>query len=158
VTTIQKYILGAVAIVLAIALGYFISLYINKPTPVEPEIIRIPGDTVRVVEKHFYAVHDTIKVEVKNDTAKTVFNSERYFDRDTIRVKTDIKYIIPDSAFNINQSIDFIKAREFVTDTIRITIPYEKLVYKDIPFYEEPLFMYVTGVITAIIIFLIGSP
>jgi hypothetical protein len=153
---IYQIILGAVFVLSLIALGFFISLYVNKKDPIKPpDPVLVKGDTVRVIEKHYYHSIKEVRAEVKNDTAETVHRSEYISDGDTARIETDIKYFISDSTFSVNQFFDMVKSKEYITDTLKL--PYEIIKYEDVLFYEKPLFNFIAGIILAVTIFLLGG-
>ena len=154
----NKWIVGVVVIVISITLGFVLCLWLNKPQVINnPVPIYIQGKDSLVIEKHYYAIHDTIEADIKDDTAKAVFNTERIFDKDTLKVETQIRYTLLDSAFSINQYFDFINTKEFRVDTLKIEVPTEVMVYKEIPIWESPYISFVLGLITAVTIFLLSG-
>lgn len=151
--TFNKWIVGIVILLLAVGFGFVIRVATEKPAIVNnPVLVYVKGDTVKVIEKHYYAVHDSAKAEVKNDTAKATFYNTKVFEGgDTIKTKTFIEYALYDSTFSVEQYMDFAKVREFRIDTIKIEVPTEKIVYAEIPFYKEPLFVYIAGILTVLL-------
>lgn len=154
----NKIIIGSVVIILAILLGFILNMYFTKPqTITNPVPVFLKGKDSIVVKHHYHFIKDTSKAEVRNDTAKAVFNTTKIFDKDTLRLETKVGYSLLDSAFNINQYFDFINTKEMRVDTIKITVPYEKIVYKDILFYEEPFFVFLVGLLSGLSIILFGG-
>lgn len=152
--TSTKLVLGATVILLAAAFGFVLSLYLTKPTIItNPIPVYIEGRDSVIVKHQYHIIYDTTKAEVKNDTATTLVYKEQVFERDTIKSKTDIKYIIPDSTFVVSQSFDYIKTKEVRVDTVKLTIPYETVIERDIPFYKEPYFNFITGVLATLVLF-----
>jgi len=170
--TINKYIILGVSLLLTFALGFIGGLYLKKPQIISnPVPIYVKGKDSLVIEKHYYIVHDTVKViekhffkvteyvkaEVKDDTASTTIQTEKVFDSDTLKHKIEIKYSVLDSTFNVNQSFDLVHVKEFVTDTIKIQVPTEKIIYKDTTIWEKPYVNFIFGVIVSVLIFFLSG-
>jgi len=151
--TVNKYILLVLGILLCVAVGFITGLYVKKS---EVKIITnevpvyIKGDTVFVTKKYYSKTIGVVKVPVANSIKH---HNEKVFDKDTVIVDTDITFI--DSSCKIEQSIELTHTQEFVTDTIKIRVPYETLIYKEIPFYEKPFFNFVAGIILTIVAVLV---
>jgi len=156
--TINKYIILGVSLLLTFALGFIGGLYLKKPQIISnPVPIYVKGKDSLVIEKHYYIVHDTVKAEVKDEVAYGSFNTTKVIDKDTIKIKSNVRYSLSDSTFNLDQFIDLVHVKEMRTDTIKIKVPIEKIVYKDVPIWKKPLVMYVSGIITAILIFFLSG-
>jgi len=156
--TINKYIILGVSLLLTFALGFIGGLYLKKPQIISnPVPIYVKGKDSLVIEKHYYIVHDTVKAEVKDEVAYGSFNTAKVIDKDTIKIKSDVRYSLSDSTFNLDQFIDLVHVKEIRIDTIKIKVPIEKIVYKDVPIWKKPLVMYVSGIITAILIFFLSG-
>ena len=156
--TINKYIILGVSLLLTFALGFIGGLYLKKPQIISnPVPIYVKGKDSLVIEKHYYIVHDTVKAEVKDEVAYGSFNTTKVIDKDTIKIKSDVRYNLSNSTFNLDQFIDLVHVKEIRIDTIKIKVPIEKIVYKDVPIWKKPLVMYVSGIITAILIFFLSG-
>lgn len=146
----------AAVIILSAAFGYMLSKSLSKPVIIQTDVpVLVQGKDSVIIKKYYYAVHDTIEAVVKNDTAKTSFSIEKVFDKDTLRSKTDIKYSVLDSSFNIDQSFDLIHTKDFRVDTLKLKIPYP--VEKDLSFFEEPYVNFILGVIASVAIFFLSG-
>ena len=156
--TVNKWIIGAIIVISLIALGFVLHLWLAKPVVITNTVTEyIKGKDSLVIEKHYYIVHDTVKAEVKDEVAYGSFNTAKVIDKDTIKIKSDVRYSLSDSTFNLDQFIDLVHVKEMRIDTIKIKAPIEKIVYKDVPIWEKPLVMYVSGIITAILIFFLSG-
>ena len=154
----NKWIIGAIVLLLAIALGFIGGLYLKKPVTVtNPIPVYIQGKDSIVIEKHYYAIHDTVEAVVTDTIVAGNFYNEKVFDKDTIKINTTVKYNIPNSNFSFYQYVDLTHAKEMRIDTIKIDIPVEKVVYKDVPFYKEPFFVFLVGLLSGIAILLFGG-
>lgn len=156
--TSTKFILGATVILLAVAFGFMLAMYLTKPKIISNPIpVYIKGKDSTVVNNFYYFIKDTSKAEVANDTARTKFYAEKIFDKDTIKSSTHISYSILDSSFAIDQYFDYVKTKEFRVDTIKTEVPYHVEVEKDLMFYENPYFNFIAGIISAVIIFFLSG-
>lgn len=156
--TSTKFILGVAAVILIAALGFIFALYVTKPQIItQPVPILTPGKDSLIVKHYYHTIHDTIKAEVKNDTASTSIYREQIFDKDTIKSKTDIRYVLSDSTFDINQSFDYVKTKEYRVDTLKIEIPVPTPVEVDQYFFEKPYFNFIAGVLITITIFFLSG-
>jgi len=156
--TVSKWIVGAIIVISLIALGFVLHLWIAKPVTITNTVTEyIKGDTVKVIEKHFFKVTEYVKAEVKDDTAKTTIYTEKIFDEDTLSAKTDIKYSIRDSTFNVDQSFNLVQVKKFVVDTVKIQVPTEKIIYKDTSLWEKPYVNFIFGVIVSVLIFFLSG-
>jgi len=156
--TVNKWIVGAIVILISIALGFVLCMWLKKPVTITNTVTEyIKGDTVKVIEKHFFKVTEYVKAEVKDDTASTTIQTEKVFDSDTLKHKIEIKYSVLDSTFNVNQSFDLVHVKEFVTDTIKIQVPTEKIIYKDTTIWEKPYVNFIFGVIVSVLIFFLSG-
>lgn len=150
------YILLAAVILFAAAVGYLLNSVLSKPEIIRTEVpVLVPGKDSLIIKNYYYVVHDTVKAEVKNEIAETTIFSEKVFDKDTLKAKTEIKYSIADSIFDVKQQFDLVQTKDFRIDTLKIKVPYP--VEKDLSFFEKPYINYLLGIITSIILFFAGS-
>jgi len=158
--SLKSYIYVAISVLVLLALTFFVSRWTYHCPPCPPvlaDTVFIKGDTVKVIENHYFTIHDTIKAEVLNDTARTNIPILQTFGEDTLRGNTKIEYTLLDSIFRVDQYFELVKIKEFRVDTVKIGIPINIFIEKEIPFYENPYFSYGLGILTAIIILLAGK-
>ena len=156
--TWNKWIVGIVILLLAIGFGFMGGIYIKKPIIINnPVPIYIKGKDSLIVKKYYYAVHDTAKAEVKQEKAYGNFYNEKVFDKDTIKIKTNVEYSLLDSNFNFYQFVDLIHTKSYRIDTLLIKVPTEKIVYQEVPFWQKPFFVFLVGLISGLSIILFGG-
>lgn len=151
------YILLAVVIIFAAAFGFVLNKALTKPTIIQNNIpVLIPGKDSLIVRTVF--VRDTIKqlAAVKNDTAFASFNTIKVFDKDTLKHKAEITYLIDEKSFVYEPEFELIKTNQVRVDTLKIETT-KTVEVDNKSFFEEPYVNFILGVIASVTIFFLGG-
>jgi len=147
----KDFILIAVAIILAIALGVFITLYYSKEEVKPPELIYVPGEPQIEYRDTTIYLWKEKPVESKGDTLYSDFDSTFVSLGDTISLGAIVE-IYKDTVW-WTVDIEHKHTEKYRVDTIKV--PYETVVQVPIEIGGLDFLSYILGISTAILIWII---
>lgn len=147
----KDYILIAVAVILAITLGVFITLYLSKEVVKPPEPIYIPGEPQIEYRDTIIYLWKEKPVESKGDTLYSNFDSTFVSLGDTISIGAIVEIYNDTARWFVD--IEHKHTERFQIDTIKI--PYETIVQIPIETGSLDFLSYVLGIGTAILIWIL---